>query len=346
MFPSPKDVLIGSPTNVGAPTISTTRCIETEPCFLPRPKDVLIGSPTNVGAPTISTTRCIETEPCFLPPKDVLIGSPTNVGAPTISTTSSAPPPKDVLIGSPTNVGAPTISTTRCIETEPCLLFGALTIGLAYAVDCLGETAFLISFNVFGMVGSPVLGVIINGIFIRFVNSWGAGAGLLVSLAVGLYVGIDPMLDPPPVKTLPLRTDGCWAANLTSEMTSALLTTTAAAYTDATSLSPSGEGESSRIYLSYQHYSTLTLLISVVVASLVSLVTGRNSKQVVDPRTYIHYSWTSLTSDTQTTYDMNDTSGESSDDGKVILADINRDGKSGHQENGEKPSKIIPDGLV
>ena len=43
---------------------------------------------------------------------------------------------------------------------------------------------------------------------------------------------------------------------------------------------------------------------------------------------------------------MNDTSGESSDDGKVILADINRDGKSGHQENGEKPSKIIPDGLV
>ena len=33
----------------------------------PPPKDVLIGSPTNVGAPTISTTRCIETEPCFLP---------------------------------------------------------------------------------------------------------------------------------------------------------------------------------------------------------------------------------------------------------------------------------------
>ncbi|RUS91778.1 hypothetical protein EGW08_000486, partial [Elysia chlorotica] len=52
------------------------------------------------------------------------------------------------------------------------LVFGLLTVGLGFAVDSLGETAFLITFNVFGMVGSPVLGVIINGVFIRFVNSW------------------------------------------------------------------------------------------------------------------------------------------------------------------------------
>ena len=52
------------------------------------------------------------------------------------------------------------------------IMFGGLTIGLAYMVDRLGETAFLISINLFGMVGGPVVGVIINGIFLPFVNSW------------------------------------------------------------------------------------------------------------------------------------------------------------------------------
>ncbi|KAK3786879.1 hypothetical protein RRG08_051681 [Elysia crispata] len=98
------------------------------------------------------------------------------------------------------------------------IMFGGLTIGLAYMVDRLGETAFLISINLFGMVGGPVVGVIINGIFLPFVNSWGAGAGLVTSLTVGLYIGTEPLLNPPPSFNLPMRTDGCWRDNVTSQM--------------------------------------------------------------------------------------------------------------------------------
>ena len=58
------------------------------------------------------------------------------------------------------------------------VIYGMVTIGLAYLVDVLGETAFMISFNMFGMVGAPVLGLIVNGIFLPFVNSWVSRAKL------------------------------------------------------------------------------------------------------------------------------------------------------------------------
>ncbi|RUS91779.1 hypothetical protein EGW08_000487 [Elysia chlorotica] len=154
------------------------------------------------------------------------------------------------------------------------------------------------------------------------------------------------MLNPPTVKSLPLRTDGCWAANLTTEVTSVLLNTTTAAFSDSTTLSASGEGGSSRLYLSYQHYSTLTLLVSVVVACLVSLITGRNNKQVVDPRTYIHYSWSSLNSDTLTTYDLNDSSGSSSDEGKGKVKDLHRGTDSEEDKGKQNSPKIFVTGVV
>ena len=47
-------------------------------------------------------------------------------------------------------------------------------------VDRLGETAFVMSFAIFGMVRSPVLGLILNGIFLPFPNSWVSTANIIV----------------------------------------------------------------------------------------------------------------------------------------------------------------------
>ena len=52
------------------------------------------------------------------------------------------------------------------------IFYGGLTIGLAYVASLLGTTALRISFGVFGMVGGPLLGLILNGVFFPFMNSW------------------------------------------------------------------------------------------------------------------------------------------------------------------------------
>ncbi|CAL1543859.1 unnamed protein product [Lymnaea stagnalis] len=179
------------------------------------------------------------------------------------------------------------------------VLFGGLTIVLTYGADLLGKTALTISFGVFGMVGGPLLGLIMNGIFVPFMNSWGAGAGLISSLVICLYVGIDPVIYPPPNIDLPLRTDGCPLANSTWSSNSSLwnISTAAAPVLNVSPVTGHHLSSSSdHLYLSYIHYSTLALLVSGVVGALVSALTCCNRGKVVDERTYYSYCFTKKSS--------------------------------------------------
>lgn len=185
--------------------------------------------------------------------------------------------------------------------------YGLLTIGLAYLADILGKTALTISFSVFGMVGGPLLGVIMNGIFLPFTNSWGAGIGLLGSIAVCLYFGIDPVFNPPPSGNLPFRTDGCSLDNATSSSNFTFLTTTMD-FGNTTTLPDRGGGGSSHLYLSYLHYSTLAIIVSMVLATVVSLLTGCNKGREIDPRTHLSYSCCSSSSKSPTSYDFHNDS--------------------------------------
>ncbi|XP_059140802.1 sodium-coupled monocarboxylate transporter 1-like [Physella acuta] len=180
------------------------------------------------------------------------------------------------------------------------IFFGLLTILLTYGAELLGKTALTISFGVFGMVGGPLLGLIMNGIFIPFINSWGAGAGLITSLVACLYVGIDPVLYPPPSNDLPLRSDGCPYDNSSlvrildewnTSTTASSFTSTTAASLNVSSATVTTTASSDHLYLSYIHYSTLALIVSAVVGVIVSLLTCCNKGKEIDPRTYLNYSW-------------------------------------------------------
>ncbi|GFS12746.1 sodium-coupled monocarboxylate transporter [Elysia marginata] len=208
------------------------------------------------------------------------------------------------------------------------ILYGGLTIALAYMADHLGKTALTISFSVFGMVGGPLLGVIMNGIFLPFTNSWGAGVGLLTSLVACLYVGIDPVFNPPPSNNLPLRTDGCSLDNTTAFLNHTYLTTTAD-YGNTTILSSGGGGGegSSHLYLSYLHYSTLAIIVSMVFGAIVSLITGCNKGRVIDPRTHLSYSCCSSSPKSPSSYDFhNDSVSENyGANGKLAMHNYNND---------------------
>nr|KAG5707446.1 hypothetical protein BaRGS_011950 [Batillaria attramentaria] len=178
------------------------------------------------------------------------------------------------------------------------LFYGLVTIGLAYLAGLMGSTVLQISLSIFGMVGGPLLGLLVVGIFLPCVNSWGAGIGLVCSLCVSLWVGVGAILYPAPRSTQlpPLNTEGC---NVTgdvitnSTLTYTFLDSTVTEsslnwnYTTTNATSHSMDSALDHWYrLSYQHYSTLSLIVSIVVGISVSAVTGFNKNRVLDPRTY------------------------------------------------------------
>ncbi|KAK0046406.1 sodium-dependent multivitamin transporter isoform X2 [Biomphalaria pfeifferi] len=176
------------------------------------------------------------------------------------------------------------------------IIVGCVTIALTYGADYIGNTAIQISFGIFGMVGGPLLGLIMSGIFFPFINSWGAAFGLLASLVVSLYVGIDPVINPAPKFSLPLRTDGCPLINATVwNVTNVYNNTTTIAnqvvYNSTTTIANQVSFQSDRLYLSYIHYATLALIVSFTVGIIVSLITCCNKGKTIDERTYYHYSW-------------------------------------------------------
>ncbi|KAK7498041.1 hypothetical protein BaRGS_00010629 [Batillaria attramentaria] len=78
------------------------------------------------------------------------------------------------------------------------LVYGLATIGLAYLAGILDSTILQIAISILGMVGGPLLGLLIVGIFFPCINSWGAGVGLVCSLCVSLWVGVGAILNTPP----------------------------------------------------------------------------------------------------------------------------------------------------
>ncbi|KAH9515509.1 hypothetical protein Btru_011200 [Bulinus truncatus] len=187
------------------------------------------------------------------------------------------------------------------------IIFGCVTIALTYGADFIGNTAVQISFGIFGMVGGPLLGLIMSGIFFPFINCWGAATGLLASLVASLYVGIDPVIHPGPKFSLPLRTDGCHLVNSSHWNISTSANTSSFQNHIST--------RSDRLYLSYIHYATWALLVSLTVGIIVSAITCCNRGKHIDERTYYHYEW--LCSKKSTSYDLNHGGGEKPDNEEI-----------------------------
>ena len=51
------------------------------------------------------------------------------------------------------------------------LVYGLITVGLAYAAPLLGSSALTIALNLMGVAGAPMLSLFIMGVFMPCVNS-------------------------------------------------------------------------------------------------------------------------------------------------------------------------------
>ncbi|CAG2242103.1 SLC5A6 [Mytilus edulis] len=173
------------------------------------------------------------------------------------------------------------------------LLYGLLTIGLAFLSQYFGTLILQISLSIFGMVGGPLLALFVMALFFPCINSLGATVGMICSLTFSFWLAIGTIASrpSPPTYACPVDTNTTltnytthWTTNYTT------LSTTTALYNSSTDIeniqvaAAEKTGLQTFYSISYLWYSTLAVLVAVSVALLVSCFSGGTKKKPVDRR--------------------------------------------------------------
>ncbi|XP_071111603.1 sodium-coupled monocarboxylate transporter 1-like [Haliotis cracherodii] len=156
------------------------------------------------------------------------------------------------------------------------LVFGGAVIGVAFLARLLGQTVLQIVLSIFGVSGGPLLGLFVSGIFIPFINAWGALCGLILSTVLAFWAGVGGtlILPFPSVSNVSISACDDWVGvlrncSISEDQIASILNSTMAA--------PSTEpkGEDFWIYhLSYLWYALYAVLISVLTGVLVTFITS------------------------------------------------------------------------
>ncbi|XP_064627909.1 sodium-coupled monocarboxylate transporter 1-like isoform X2 [Lineus longissimus] len=190
-------------------------------------------------------------------------------------------------------------TTATIISKILAITLGVVIIALAFLSIVMPSTLVQIAMSIFGMLGGPILAIFTVGMFLPFVNSWGATAGLLCSTVISLWLGIGAVIYSHPLPSLPVTTKGCNQSDITIITNGDMLNLSTAAYIPATTTS--SITANARIYsrryhqgfefidiykISYLYYSLIALVVTLVISSLVSLATGCNKDHVLDRRLF------------------------------------------------------------
>nr|VZI24868.1 unnamed protein product [Spirometra erinaceieuropaei] len=156
------------------------------------------------------------------------------------------------------------------------VFLGFVTTGIAVILIYASPNILRIILNIFGATGGPIFLLHTMGIFFPFINNWGACAGFVVSVVGTMWVSIggifrNTIADIP---GRPPSTDACPAPNITTLAPN--LTTLAQA-----SQSQPLDRDFSFYDLSFLWLTAFAFLIGFMVASIVSLLSGMNTKKPV-----------------------------------------------------------------
>ncbi|XP_019629944.1 PREDICTED: sodium-coupled monocarboxylate transporter 2-like [Branchiostoma belcheri] len=167
------------------------------------------------------------------------------------------------------------------------MLFGCSMILMAYVASLMGPVVQA-SLSIFGMVGGPMLGVFVLGMFFPCANKWGGLAGLLTSLAMSLWVGLGGFVWPRSRWMPPVSTEGCPSvnvtANITTQSTVAMVTALYDVNNTAEPTSIDYPPESVLYELSYAYLGAFATVICIVIGLLVSCITGPQKPEELDPK--------------------------------------------------------------
>nr|XP_039247974.1 sodium-coupled monocarboxylate transporter 2-like [Styela clava] len=190
----------------------------------------------------------------------------------------------------------PAMSTTRKMVFSKVMtvIFGGVVMGIAYSVSLLSSNIIQINM-ITGAVAAPILSVFTMGMFMPWINSWGALSGMISGIVCGSWVAlaaINQATYPATTESLPLSTNNCTVTNFLHNATTTLSTELSE---DTTALEPmSTISEEYGSVLQYTLYSmspflygTFAFFVSIIVGHIVSLFTGFNKISKADPDLFV-----------------------------------------------------------
>uniref|UniRef100_A0A3P9CQZ1 Solute carrier family 5 member 8 n=1 Tax=Maylandia zebra TaxID=106582 RepID=A0A3P9CQZ1_9CICH len=132
--------------------------------------------------------------------------------------------------------------------------------------------------SIFGVIGGPLLGLFTLGILCPFATSKGALSGVVLGLAVSLWVAIGAQIYPPPPemsRPLSLTTEGCnFTMTDSFSWTSTHVPTLQSSTTTAPVLINSKPALADWYSVSYLYFSPIGTIITISVGLIVSVLTG------------------------------------------------------------------------
>jgi len=163
---------------------------------------------------------------------------------------------------------------------------GASMMGFAFLAGRMGGLIQATN-TLFSVISGPTTGIFLLGTCVPICSKRGVLAGLTVSLVFMAWVTIGMQMHASSIAPLPLSVDQCpnatVTANATTEATTALLTSTL-----PTTPQPESPVPFMALYsISYTLLSPLGSTICILVGIVVSLLTGRENLEEVDPKLII-----------------------------------------------------------
>ncbi|XP_039247974.2 sodium-coupled monocarboxylate transporter 2-like isoform X1 [Styela clava] len=190
----------------------------------------------------------------------------------------------------------PAMSTTRKMVFSKVMtvIFGGVVMGIAYSVSLLSSNIIQINM-ITGAVAAPILSVFTMGMFMPWINSWGALSGMISGIVCGSWVAlasINQATYPATTESLPVSTNNCTVTSSLHNVTTTLSTESSE---DTTALEPmSTISEEYGSVLQYTLYSmspflygTFAFFVSIIVGHIVSLFTGFNKVSEADPDLFV-----------------------------------------------------------
>lgn len=154
------------------------------------------------------------------------------------------------------------------------LSYGLLSIMLVWVASKLGDV-LQAGLTIHGMIGGPMLGVFTLGMFVPWSNSWGAGLGLISGFVASFWIGLGTFVRKSYISKAPVSIDDCpdYYYNVTGLTQLPISNVT---------------GPPVEMFygyrLSYMWYSTIGFVTVMVVGVLVSLISGRQRPENLDPK--------------------------------------------------------------
>lgn len=173
---------------------------------------------------------------------------------------------------------------------------GVLGIVLGLAVSQLGWSFLRALFAINGALSGPLIGLFLTAVYLPWVNIKGASTGFVVSIFLNLWLAFG-QLTQPKAPFLPLSRDNCTTPDPVIMTTAEPLNiTTIITPTNQTTLAPettvSDEQMMHPIYsLSYCLNSLWGTLFCIIVAIIVTAVTGANTPEDVEEKLIAPKSW-------------------------------------------------------